>query len=49
MEDQDKPNPRPLALEPYIIAYFGDLLKYFEQEVQRISIQSISEQSPDDQ
>lgn len=46
MEAEDKPKPRPIVLEPVIVAYFGDLLLHLEQMVNTLCS---GEQSPDDQ
>ena len=47
---ENQPIPRPLTLEPYIIAYFGDLLLILEHQIEQVVINSLSseEQSPDD-
>ena len=46
----ETPIPRPLVLEPYIVAYFGDLLLMLEQQVQQLLKTLCNEElNPDDQ
>jgi hypothetical protein len=42
MQDPGKPQPRPLKIEAYILAYLGDLLNHYEEAIKKIAKQEAS-------
>jgi 23S rRNA maturation mini-RNase III len=47
-DERPTPKPRPLKLEPHILAYLGDFMSVFEESVKRKAIQTLksSNQTP---